>query len=80
VPGIKSSLCSYGNSFETPRHVLIYYKKEQIQKEELKRVGKGGLDFKKLLNTLEEIGVTSHWIVHLEHLPQFSLARLLLYE
>jgi len=80
VPGVESGFCSCGNSFEIPRHILIHYKKEQVQREELRRVNKDGLDFKKLLNTPERVGITSRWIVYLGRLSQFSLARLLLYE
>jgi hypothetical protein len=80
VPGVESGLCSCGNSFETPRHILIHCEKERIQREELRRAGKGGLDFKKLLDTPEGAGVTSRWIVRSGRLPQFSLARSLLYE
>ena len=29
VPGVESGLYNYGNSFETPRHILIHCKKEQ---------------------------------------------------
>ena len=68
MPGIETGLCSCGNSFKIPRHILIYCKKEQVQREELRRVSGGCLDFKKLLNTLEKAGVTSHWIVYLGRL------------
>ncbi len=59
MPGVESDLCSCENSFETPRHILIHCKKEQVQREELRRANGGGLDFKKLLDTLEGAGVTS---------------------
>jgi hypothetical protein len=80
VPGVESGLCSCGNGFETPRHMLIHCEKEQAQREELRRIGEGGLDFKKLLDTPEGAGVTSRWIVRSGRLSQFSLARSLLYE
>ena len=80
MPGVESGLCNCGNSFETPRHILIHCEKEQAQREELRRVGGGDLDFKKLLDTPEGAGVTSRWIVRSGRLSQFSLARSLLYE
>jgi len=80
VPGVETGLCSCGNSFETPRYILIHCKKEQIQRKELRRVSGGRLDFRKLLDTLEGAGVTSRWIVRSGQLQQFSLARVLLYE
>jgi hypothetical protein len=80
VPGVKSGLCSCGNGFKTRRYMLIHRKKEQTQREELRRAGGGGLDFKKLLDTLEGAGVTSRWIIRSGRLPQFSPARSLLYD
>ncbi len=59
VPGVESGLYSCENSFETPRHMLIHCEKEQAQRDELRRIGGGGLDFKKLLDTLDKAGVTS---------------------
>jgi len=59
MPGVESGLCSCGNSFEIPRHILIHCKKEQVQREELRKANGGGLDFKKLLNTPERAEVTS---------------------
>ena len=80
MPGVESGLYTCGNSFETPRHILIHCKKERVRREELRRPNGGGLDFKKLLDTPEGAGVTSRWIVRSGRLPQFSLARSLLYE
>jgi hypothetical protein len=80
VPGVESGLCSCGNSFETPRHILIHYRKEEAQREELKRVGNNRLDLRKLLDTPEGARATSRWVLRSERLLQFSLARALLYE
>ena len=59
MPGIKSGLCSCENGSETPRYMLIYYNKENIQREELKRASKDRLNLRKLLNTPEGARVTS---------------------
>jgi hypothetical protein len=80
VPGMKSGLCSCGNSLETPRHMLIHCNREDVQREELKRASGGRLDLRKLLDTPEGARVTSRWVLHSGRLPQFSLARALLYE
>jgi len=60
VPRVESGLCNCENSLEIPKHILIHYKKKQIQRKKLRRVNRGGLDFKKLLNTPEKVGITSH--------------------
>ena len=60
--------------------MLVYCSKESERREELRRVGGGGLDFRKLLDTPEGAGVSSRWIVRSRRLHQFSLARTLLYE
>ena len=80
VPGIESGLCGCGGGLETPRHVLVHCSKESERREELRRVGGGTLDFRKLLDTPEGTGVSSRWIVRSGRLHQFSLARSLLYE
>ena len=80
VPGIESGLCSCGNSSETPRHMLIHCNKEIVQREELKRASGGRLNLRKLLDTPEGARVTSRWVLRSGCLPQFSLARALLYE
>jgi len=80
VPEIESGLCSCGNGSETPRHMLIYCNKENIQREELKRASKDRLNLRKLLDTPEGARVTSRWVLNLGRLPQFSLAKALLYE
>jgi len=59
IPGIESGLCNCGNGSETPRHLLIHCQKEEIRREELKRIGGGRLDLKKLLDTPEGAGVAS---------------------
>ena len=53
MPGIDSGLYSCGGGLETPRHVLIHCPKESERREELRRVGGGSLDFRKLLDTPE---------------------------
>jgi len=68
VLGIESGLCSYRNSFEIPRHILIYCKKKQVQKKEFRKTNRDNPDFKKLLNTPERVGITSHWIIYSEYL------------
>jgi hypothetical protein len=80
VPGIESGLCGCGGGLETPRHVLVHCSKESERREELRRVGGGTLDFRKLLDTPEGTGVSSRWIVRSGRLHQFSLAKALLYE
>jgi len=60
MPGVELGLCNCGNSFETPRYILIHCKKEQVQREELRRTNRGSLDFKKLLDIPERVEVTSH--------------------
>ncbi len=80
VPGVESGFCSCGRGLETPRHVLIHCSKEAERREELRGVGRGRLDFRKLLDTPAGAGVASRWIVRSERLHQFSLARALLYE
>ena len=80
VPEIESGLCSCGTSLETPRHILIHCNREDVQREELKRASGGRLDLRKLLDTLEGAGVASRWVLRSGRLPQFSLARVLLYE
>jgi hypothetical protein len=80
VPGIESGLCGCEGGLETPRHVLVHCSKESERREELRRVGGGTLDFRKLLDTPEGTGVSSRWIIRSGRLHQFSLARALLYE
>jgi hypothetical protein len=80
VPGIESSLCSCTNGIETPRHVLIHCQKERGRREELKERCGGRLDLRKLLDTPEGAKVASRWILRSGRLPQFSLARVLLYD
>ena len=70
-------MCGCGAGLETPRHVLVHYPKESAHREELRRVGRGSLDFRKPLGAPQGAGVTSRWRVRLY---QFSLARVLLYE
>ena len=60
IPGIKSGIYNYGGGPETPRYLLVYYPKQSEYKKELRRVSRGHLDFRKLLDTPEEAGVTSH--------------------
>jgi hypothetical protein len=80
VPGIESGLCSCRNGSETPRHLLIHCQKEELQREELRRVSGGRLDLRRLLDTPEGAGVASRWVLRSGRLSQFSLARTLLYE
>ena len=54
VPGVESGLCSCRSGPETPRHMLIHYQKEELRRGELRRVGRGSLDFRKLLDAPEE--------------------------
>ena len=77
--GVESGLCNCGNGFEIPRHILIYCKKEIARKEELRRVSRGRLNIKRLLDTPKGAGVTSRWILYSGRLLQFSLAKILLY-
>ena len=63
-----------------PRHMLIHCQKEETQREELKIVGGGRLDLRKLLDTPEGAGVASRWVLRSGRLSQFSLAKALLYE
>ncbi len=79
VPGVESDLCSCGNGPETPRHVLIHCEKEIEQRGELRKAGGGRLDLRKLLDTPEGARVAGRWVVRSGRLPQFSLARALLY-
>lgn len=60
--------------------MLIHCSKEAERREELRGVGRGRLDFRKLLDTPAGARVASRWIVRSERLHQFSLARALLYE
>jgi len=80
VPDIESGLCSCGNGMETPRHILVHCQKEVARREELREVGSGRLDLRKLLDTPEGARVASRWVLRSGRLPQFSLARALLYE
>jgi len=80
VPGVESGQCSCQGGLETPRHILIHCPKESEHREELRKVGGGRLDLRKLLDTPEGAKVTSRWIVRSRCLHQFSLARALLYE
>jgi len=64
MPGIKLGICNYGGGPETPRHLLVHYPKQSEYREKLRKVSRGRLDFRKLLDTPEGAGVTSHWIVH----------------
>ena len=59
MPGVESGLCSCGNGSETPRHVLIHCEKDELQREELKKVGSNRLNLRRLLDTLEEAKVVS---------------------
>ena len=77
--GVKLGLCSYGNGFKIPRYILIYYKKEVARRKELRRVSRGRLDIKRLLNTSKGAEVISWQVLYLGHLLQFSLAKVLLY-
>ena len=65
---IELGLCSCGNGSETPRYILIYCSKENIQREELKRASKDRLNLRKLLDTLEGARVTSRWVLNLGRL------------
>jgi hypothetical protein len=80
VPEIELGICSCERGLETLRHVLVHCLKKSEHRRELRRVGGGSLEFKKLLDTPERAGVTSRWIVHSRRLHQFSLARVLLYK
>ena len=64
MPGIKLGICNYGGGPEIPRYLLVYYPKQSEYRGELRRVSRDRLDFRKLLDTPEEAGVTSHWIVY----------------
>jgi hypothetical protein len=79
VPGIDPGLCSCRGGLKTPRHVLIHCTQESERREELRRVGGGSLDFRRLLDTPEGAGVANRWVVRSGRLHQFSLARALLY-
>jgi len=59
VPGIESGICNYGGGPETPRYLLVHCPKQSEYKGELRKVSRGRLDFRKLLDTPEEAGVTS---------------------
>ena len=80
MPGVESGQCSCQGGLETPRHILIHCPKESEHREELRKIGGGRLDLRKLLDTPEGARVTSRWIVRSGRLHQFSLARVLLYE
>jgi hypothetical protein len=80
VPDIESGLCSCGNGLETPRHVLIHCQREAARRGELREVDRGRLDLRKLLDTPKGARVASRWVLRSGRLPQFSLARALLYE
>ena len=57
VSGIESGLCSCRGGLETPRHMLVHCSKELIQREELRGVGRGRLDFRQLLDAPEGVGI-----------------------
>ena len=58
--GVKLGLYNYKAGLEILRYILVYYLKEFEHRKELRRVRRNSLDFRKLLNTLEEVGVTSY--------------------
>ena len=59
VPAYKTGLCKYGQSQETPRHVLLYCPREADRRMELGQ----GPTFVQLLDTLEGAAVASKWMV-----------------
>ena len=80
MPGVESGLCSCGNGSKTPRHVLIHCKKEESRRDKLRKADSNRLDLRKLLDTPEEAGLASRWVLRTGRLPQFSLTKALLYE
>ena len=65
MPGIESGICNYKRDPEMLKHLLIHHPKQSKYREELRKVSRDCLDFRKLLDTPEEAGVTNHWIVYL---------------
>ena len=63
-------------------HLLIHCQNEETQthREELKKALGGRLDLRQLLDTPDGARAASRWVLHSGRLPQFSLARTLLYE
>ena len=59
IPGIKLSIYNYRGGPEIPRHLLIHCPKQSEYRGELRKVNRDCLDFRKLLDTPEEAGVTS---------------------
>ena len=57
--GIESGLCSCRNGFKIPKYILIHCEKEIARREELRRVNRGRLDIKRLLDTSKGAEITS---------------------
>ena len=78
VLGITSGNCRCGSGEETVKHVVLYCSLEDHRRDELRSVD-NQLDYQQLTYTAEGARRLSRWLIFSGRLPQFSLARTLLY-
>jgi hypothetical protein len=79
VPGYKSPVCPCGHARETAAHVVVHCPRFTEAREYLTNMQSGRLDLRSLVGTEARTQRFARWFMQLNILPQFKLAKELLY-